>query len=127
MVSHALESSGISRLPAITHEPVGADKLRVGVTILEPSTTTGPHHHGDRETGVYLVAGRVRLRWGSRLEFDAELEVGDLAFVPPHLSHEELNPSPDEPAIWVVVSNGNQVFVPLVVDADGVYRTDSTG
>ena len=127
LVSHALEVAGISRLPGITHELVGADKLWVGMTILEPGTRTGPHHHGDRETGVYLVAGQVRLRWGARLESESDLEVGDLAFVPPYLPHEEVNLSADEPAMWVVVWNDGQAFVPLTPDADGVYGPDPTG
>jgi uncharacterized RmlC-like cupin family protein len=121
LVSHAIAAAGVSRIPAITHELVGADKLWIGMAVLEPGTGTGPHHHGDNETGVYLVAGRVRLRWGMRLEAEAELEVGDLAFLPPSLPHEEINASPDEAAVWVVVWNARQVFVPLERDADGVY------
>ena len=61
------------------------------------------------------------MRWGVRLEAEAELEVGDLAFVPPRLPHEEINPSAAEAAVWVVVWNAPQVFVPLERDADGVY------
>jgi len=122
LVSHAVAAAGVSRLPAITHELVGAEKLWVGMTILEPGAGIGPHHHGDNETGVYLVAGRVRLRWGERLESEAELEVGDLVFLPPRLPHRELNPSADEPAVCVVVWGDHQVSVPLEPDADGVYR-----
>ena len=93
---HAIESAGISRIPAITHELVGADKLWIGMTILEPGTATGPHHHGGNETGVYIVGGRLRLRWGSRLDSEAELRVGDLLYVPPYMPHEEINLSVDE-------------------------------
>jgi len=103
LVSHSITSAGISRIPAITHELVGADRLWIGMTVLEPGAGTGPHHHGDNETGVYLVAGRLRLRWGVRLEAEAELEVGDLVFVPPRLPHEEINASADEAAVRVVV------------------------
>jgi uncharacterized RmlC-like cupin family protein len=121
LASHAVSSGGVSRLPAITHELVGADKLWIGMTVLEPGSTTGPHHHGDNETGVYLIAGRIRLRWGDRLEEETDLEVGDLAFLPPRLPHEEINPSPEEPAVWVVVWSVRQTFVPLERDAAGVY------
>ena len=65
LVSHAIATAGISQIPAITHELVGADKLWIGMTVLEPGAGTGPHHHGDNETGIYVVAGRVRLRWGA--------------------------------------------------------------
>jgi len=98
----------------------------MGMTILEPGVATGPHHHGDRETGIYLVSGRLRLRSGPRLESVAELEVGDLAFLPPYLPHEEVNPSPDEAAVWVVVWNNHLIHVPLVPDADGTYDPDLT-
>ena len=29
----------------------------------EPDATTGPHHHGELETVLYVVKGRVRMRW----------------------------------------------------------------
>jgi uncharacterized RmlC-like cupin family protein len=127
LASHAIAAAGISRIPAITHESVGADKLWIGMTVLEPGSGTGPHHHGENETGVYLVAGRLRLRWGERLESEAELEVGDLLFVPPHLPYEEINESVDEPAVWVVVLSDRQVYVPLEPDADGAYQPDPAG
>jgi uncharacterized RmlC-like cupin family protein len=124
LATHAIASAGISRLPAITHDLVGANKMWIGMTVLEPGTTTGPHHHDDNETGVYMVAGRVRLRWGTRLESEAELEVGDLAFLPPRLPHEEINSSADEAAVWVVFWNGGQAFVKLVAGPDGRYSPE---
>jgi uncharacterized RmlC-like cupin family protein len=126
-VSHAIAAAGISRIPAITHELVGADKLWMGMTVLEPGSSTGPHHHGDNETGVYLVAGRLRLRWGEHLESETELAVGDLLFVPPYLAHEEVNASEDEAAIWVVVWSDRQLHVPLEPDVNGVFQLDPTG
>jgi uncharacterized RmlC-like cupin family protein len=104
----------------MTHELVGSDHLWMGMAVLEPGTVIPPHHHGDRESGVYLVAGRLRLRWGPRLESTAELAVGDLAFLPPYMPHEEMNPDPDESAVWLVVWNESKAFVPLAPDADGV-------
>jgi uncharacterized RmlC-like cupin family protein len=124
LVSHAREAAGIAQLPAITHELVGSEHLGVGMTILEPGVATGPHHHGDRETAVYLVAGRLSLHSGPRLESVAELEVGDLVFLPPYLPHEEMNPSSEEAAVWVVVWNDSLDHIPLLPDADGEYGSD---
>jgi uncharacterized RmlC-like cupin family protein len=121
LASHSVATRGVTRMAAITHELVGAETMWVGLTILQPGTQTEPHHHGDHETGIYVLAGRVRLRWGTRLESEAELEDGDLAFVPPNLPHCEVNPSPDEPAVWLVIWNASKVHVPLVADADGMY------
>ena len=126
LAARARAMRGVSRMSAITHELVGAETMWVGITILEPGTTTEPHHHGDHETGVYVLAGRIRLRWGARLESEAELEAGDLAFVPPNLPHREVNPSPDEPAVWLVMWNASRVHVPLVAAADGTYGPGAT-
>jgi uncharacterized RmlC-like cupin family protein len=126
LVSHAIASAGITRIPAITHELVGANELWIGMTVLEPDSATGPHHHGNRETGIYLVAGRLRLHWGPRLESVSELEVGDLVFLPPHTPHAEVNPSSDEAAVWVVLRSDHLVHVPLVPGADGVCRARRT-
>lgn len=82
-----------------------------GVTVLEPGAGIGPHHH-DCETGIYLVSGRIRLRWGERLESAAELEVGDFAFVPSRVPYEETNLSADEAAVWVVVRSRREGFRP---------------
>jgi uncharacterized RmlC-like cupin family protein len=127
LVSHAIHTAGVSRLPGITHELVGANKLWVGMTVLEPGMRTGPHHHGDHETGVYLVAGRVCLRSGPRLESETELTAGDLMFLPPNLAHDESNPSANEAAVWVVFWDGGKTHVPLVADADGNYGPDPLG
>jgi oxalate decarboxylase/phosphoglucose isomerase-like protein (cupin superfamily) len=56
---------------------------------------TGPHHHGGLETVIYVLNGVAQLRWGERLAFEAEAAVGDFIYVPPYVSHQEINPSPD--------------------------------
>jgi uncharacterized RmlC-like cupin family protein len=121
LVSHAVSGPGVSRMAAITHELVGAESMWVGLTILQPGKQTEPHHHGDHETGIYVLAGRVRLQWGLRLESEAEVEAGDLAFVPPFTPHCELNPSPDEPTIWLVIWNASRAHVLLTANAEGIY------
>ncbi|MBN9523438.1 cupin domain-containing protein [bacterium] len=126
LASHHSTTAGIARLPGITHELVGADRLWMGVTVLEPGAVIEPHHHGNHEAGVYVVAGRFRVRWGERLETEAELEAGDLVYLPPLLPHEETNPSPDEPAVVVVVWSGSRVYVPLEAGPDGIYRPTPT-
>ena len=55
---------------------------RVGVSCTdveyEPDATTGPHHHGELETVLYVVKGRVRMRWGDHLELsESALTYGD--------------------------------------------------
>src|SRR5947209_18369861 len=109
---HVPQTSGLQRLAALTPDLVGAEKLGAGVMLLEPCTVSAVHHHGPQETVVYVAEGQGRIRWGSRLEQEADFEAGDFLFIPPFLPHQEINPSP-LPAYWVVVRSGRE---PIVVN-----------
>jgi uncharacterized RmlC-like cupin family protein len=69
--------AGMTRAAAITHARTGASKLWAGTVVVEPDAKTGPHHHGELETVLYVVRGRARMRWGERLEFSEEAGPGD--------------------------------------------------
>jgi uncharacterized RmlC-like cupin family protein len=62
------QTSGMTRAAAITHARAGANKLWDGKMVVRPDAKTGPHHHGELETVLYIVRGRVRMRWGDHLE-----------------------------------------------------------
>ena len=66
------QTSGMTRAAAITHARAGANKLWAGTMLVQPDAKTGPHHHGELETVLYVVKGRVRMRWGDQLEFSEE-------------------------------------------------------
>ena len=83
--------------------------------VVQPDAKTGPHHHGELETVLYVVKGRARMRWGDRLEFTAEADAGDFIYVPPFVPHQEINALPDEPCEAVVVRSGQD---PVVVNLD---------
>ncbi len=85
------QTPGMQRAAAITHARTGASKLWAGTVIVEPDARTGPHHHGELETVLYIVRGRARMRWGDRLEFSDEAGPGDFIYVPPFVPHQELN------------------------------------
>jgi uncharacterized RmlC-like cupin family protein len=59
--------------------------------VVRPDAKTGPHHHGELETVLYVVKGRVRMRWGDRLELSGEAQPGDFIYVPPYVPHQEIN------------------------------------
>jgi len=122
MAFHTPQTPGMRRLEAVSHHMIGSEKLWAGVMLAEPNTASGVHHHGPLETVVYVAAGRSRVRWGRRLEREADLEAGDFLFIPPFEPHQEVNPSPDRDAMWVVVRSGPEaVVVPLTPGADGEY------
>jgi uncharacterized RmlC-like cupin family protein len=122
------QTSGMHRLTAVSHLLVGSEKLWAGVMMAEPATTSSVHHHGRLETVVYVAEGRSTLRWGRRLEHETELEAGDFLFIPPYLPHQEINPSPDRPALWVVVRSAPEaVVVELTLGANGEYAAPDAG
>jgi uncharacterized RmlC-like cupin family protein len=116
------QTPGMCRLTAISQDLAGARQLWAGVMLAEPNTTSAVHHHGDQETVVYVSSGWAKLRWGKRLENEAELKRGDFLFIPPYLPHQEINPSPDQWCQWVVVrSSPEPIVVALTQSADGEY------
>ena len=109
------QTPGMTRAAAITHARTGASKLWAGTVVVQPNAKTGPHHHGELETVLYIIRGRARMRWGDRLEFSGEAGPGDFIFVPPYVPHQEINANDDEPLSCVLVRSGQE---PVVVNLD---------
>jgi uncharacterized RmlC-like cupin family protein len=109
------QTPGMHRESAISRGSAGAEKIWAGTVQIEPGAQTGPHHHGPLESVIYVLRGRARMRWGERLEFAAEAGAGDFIYVPPHVPHQEINASQDEPLSCVVVRSDEE---PVVVNLD---------
>ena len=109
------QTPGMTRAAAITHARTGASKLWAGTVVVQPNAKSGPHHHGDLETVLYIVRGRARMRWGDRLEFSGEAGPGDFIYVPPYVPHQEINADANEPLECVLVRSGQE---PVVVNLD---------
>src|ERR1700733_5781842 len=122
---HTAQTTGMRRLAAISGDLVGSGSLWAGVMLAEPNSTSSVHHHGPLETVVYVLSGQSKVRWGSRLEHEADLEPGDFLFIPPYMPHQEINPSPDQATQWVVVRNGQEAIVVNLTKApNGEYVAD---
>ena len=113
--SNTPQTPGMSRAAAITHARTGASKLWAGTVEIHANAKTGPHHHGELESIIYIVRGKARMRWGGKLEFIAEAGPGDFIFVPPFVPHQEINANPNEPLTCVVVRSDQE---PVVVNLD---------
>jgi uncharacterized RmlC-like cupin family protein len=109
------QTPGMTRAAAITNARSGAHKLWAGTVTIHPDAKTGPHHHGELESVIYVVSGSARMRWGESLEYFAEASAGDFIFVPPFVPHQEINASLDEPLLCVLVRSGQE---PIVVNLD---------
>jgi uncharacterized RmlC-like cupin family protein len=114
------QTSGMVRSAAISGELTGARSLWMGRTELPPGVNSGDHHHGESETGIYVVAGAPvfvcrDLATGELIRL--ETEPGDYVWVPPHVPHREENPSPDEVAVVVIARSTQEA---IVVNLDGL-------
>ena len=112
------QTPGMARAAAVGAR-TGALGLWAGTVTVEPGARTGTHHHGALESVIYVVRGRARMRWGDALEFTAEAGPGSFVFVPPHVPHQEINASADEPLHCVVVRDGQEPVV-VALDVTGV-------
>jgi uncharacterized RmlC-like cupin family protein len=70
------------------------------------------HHHGESETGIYVVSGHpVFVFAGRRGEHRIEASPGDFVFVPPFTPHREENPAADEEAVVVIARSTQEAIV----------------
>lgn len=109
------QTPGMHREAAISRASAGAERIWAGTVTIQPGAKTGPHHHGELESVIYVLRGQARMRWGDRLEFTSEAGPGDFIYVPPHVPHQEINASGTEPLACVVVRSDQQ---PVVVNLD---------
>lgn len=69
-----------------------APGLWAGVVDTDPGAASGWHHHGEHESSLYVVAGRMRLEFGPGGRSAVEAQVGDFMHVPAGTVHRESNP-----------------------------------
>ncbi len=113
------QTSGMVRSAAISGELTGAQSLWMGRTELPPGVNSGDHHHGESETGIYVVSGRPAFVFRDPATGDLvrlETQPGDYLWVPPHVPHREENPSGDQTAVLVIARSTQEAIV-VNVDA----------
>jgi len=89
----------------ISGNTVGSQGLSMHVVVIPPGGQAEPHIHVGYETGIYVLEGAVRTRWGEALEHEVDSRAGEFLFVPPGVPHEAINLSSTEPARAVVARN----------------------
>ena len=108
------QTSGMRRSAAISAGTVGASALWMGRTVVPAGTSSGDHHHGESETGIYVVSGNPAFVFcdpGSGELVRLETSPGDYVWVPPHVPHREENPSPDSEAVVVIARSTQEAIV----------------
>lgn len=104
-------SGSMIREAAIAQTTVGAQKIWVGYVELPPGMVSAVHHHGEAESGIYVISGRARFYAGAQLDEMRDAEAGDFVWVPPRLIHVEMNAVDDEPVRMVVARSTQETLV----------------
>ena len=86
----------------VSPETTGAENIYMGHFSVPAGAQSLPHYHADCESAVYMVSGRLNVRWGEALENAVALQPGDMFYVPPRETHLLENPSEDVAAEYVV-------------------------
>ena len=80
--------------PGMTREAaVVSGALWSGLVHTDAGAVSGWHHHGEHETSLYVLRGRMRLEFGPGGADVAEAGPGDFLHVPPYTVHRESNPA----------------------------------
>jgi uncharacterized RmlC-like cupin family protein len=114
MSGDTTQSTGMRRLEAVSGKTVGSEKVWMGQAHVGPGTNSGNHHHGDSETGIYVVSGHpvfVFVEDGQEVRLTPE--PGDYIFVPPYTPHREENPGDDEAVVVLARSSQEAIVVNL--------------
>jgi len=110
------QTAGMVREAGISTETAGTHTIWSGYVRTPPGTSSAVHHHGDCETAIYVLSGRVRFSWGPKLEHHANVQPGDFLFVPPNEIHMEENLSETEPLELIVSRGCTTMLVENVAD-----------
>lgn len=113
------QTSGMWRREAISGNTVGSRALWMGQTHVAAGTKSGDHHHGDSETGIFVLSGHPAFVFlGESGETRLETSPGDYIFVPPWVPHREENPDPSEDAVVVIARSTQEA---IVVNLDDLH------
>ena len=105
------QTSGMRRFAAVAEHTVGAQSIFLGRTDLPPGVSSGPHHHGHSETGIYVVSGSPAFVFRDGDEIvRLQTAPGDYIYVPPHVPHLEENGG-DTDAVVVIARNTQESIV----------------
>jgi uncharacterized RmlC-like cupin family protein len=107
------QSGGAVRITGVGPGHGPATRIWYGKVSNEPGYRSLPHHHGEAETGGYVLKGRGRIYFGDSYATYEDLEEGDFVFVPPYMPHVEANMSTTEELVWLTCRTPDNIVVNL--------------
>src|SRR5436305_13232722 len=90
------QSGGLRLVTGVGPQNTPSTKLWFGKASNPPGFRSLPHHHGEAETGAYVLSGRARIFFGKEYQEYVDLSERDYTFVPPYIHHHEVTMSMTE-------------------------------
>jgi uncharacterized RmlC-like cupin family protein len=95
----------------VREEAVQTSGMWAGVVHTDPGRFSSWHHHGDHESVIFVVSGRVQLEYGPGGANVFHARTGDYIYLPPREIHREGNDGAEESEIVVVRSGSGELVV----------------
>lgn len=97
LVKPAQRKPTASQTPGMFREEAFASKdVWAGYVRSTPKSPSAWHHHGDHESYIFVLEGKMRFEFGPGGKEAVEAEPGDFVRVPRNTVHRENNPSSTE-------------------------------
>ncbi|WP_427008708.1 cupin domain-containing protein [Pseudarthrobacter sp. H2] len=121
--TNTAQSGDCVRVSGVSIQHTPATKLWFGQVSNTPGYRSLPHHHGEAETGGYVLRGHGRIYYGENYQQFQDMRAGDWVFVPPFMPHVEANMSVTEELVWLTARTPENIVVNLE-DVDDVILAD---
>lgn len=107
------QTSKAKRYSGVSVENTEVADLWFGRVHTGPGEVSDPHHHGEAETGGFILKGNGFIRFGERYEEIVYMSEGDFVYVPPFVPHIEGNLSHTEELVWLTTRTPDNIVVNL--------------
>lgn len=107
------QSGDAVRVSGVGPQHTPATRIWFGKVSNEPGYRSLPHHHGEAETGGYVLQGKGRIYFGESYSKYEDLGEGDFVFVPPYMPHVEANMSTTDELVWLTTRTPENIVVNL--------------
>lgn len=114
------QSGGAVRVSGVSIQHTPATKIWFGQVSNIPGYRSLPHHHGEAETGGYVLRGHGRIYFGENYSEYVDMTAGDWVFVPPFMPHVEANMSVTEELVWLTTRTPENIVINLPEVDDSV-------
>src|SRR6185503_8947751 len=120
--ANTADSGGAVRVSGVSIQHTPAWRLWFGKVHNDPGYRSVTHHHGEAETGGYVLSGRARIYFGTGFEDYLDMAEGDWVFVPPFMPHIECNLDRNKPLTWMTARTPENIVVNLPEVDDATLR-----